>query len=507
MRVGIDLGPTDCCIARVDADVRPTLVPDQGNADSVHTPSAVHVFGGGAFVGRTAEQLAECDPDISVVRGVTERLGQTDPVHTDEVGNKWYGEGIAALALKKLRIDAEALGTSNLEGAVIAVPMQMSASQRQALLSAAALAALPVFELVDEPVAVALHYGLDRAPGRGTALVWDLGGTTVDVSLLTCDQSRVAVLKTAGLRDKGGCRIDAHIGDFVLAQFERALGAPLAAGARTQIELRRTAEALKLELMAGSGTSLRKSVMLGGMVVEIQVALADVKPAVDALLDEVAGLSERCLRDGGVAKRDVTRVLLAGGTALLPAAAARAQQLLPQAQVLCREPDRAVACGAAIRASQLGPSATPRALSSELKGVTGFAVGVRTVDATTGRVCVDTLIKENAQLPAKAQKPYYTTRRQQERVLLDFVRVSSLGEAGPGLGQVVVGPLQAERANYVIEVTAIYREDGTIKVEAYDAQTGVEFEQVFGGAGDGAMRRLAAQRSQVRAMVVNGVVA
>jgi molecular chaperone DnaK len=507
MRVGIDLGPTDCCIARVDADVRPTLIPDQNDPDALHTPSAVHVFGSGAFVGRTAEQLLECDPDLPVVRGISQRLGETAPVHDDDSGSKWYVEGIAALLLKKLRVDAEAQASSNIEGAVLAVPTCLNEAQRQSLLAASALADLPVFGLVEEPVAVALHYGIDTGAAREAVLVWDLGGKTVDVTLLRCDSSGLNIARTGGLRDKGGCRIDEHIGDLVLAQFGCALGSPVTMGGRALLELRRVSREIKLEFMNPTCSSVRKPVMLGGMVVEIQVRRSELAPVIGALVNEIAAASERCLKDAGAASKDVAKVLLAGGTALMPAVAERVRELFPKAQVLCREPDRAVACGAAIRAARLGTTATPVFLSSELKGVTGSAVGIRTIDATTARVHVDTLIKKDMQLPARAQKPYYTTRRQQERVVIDCVRVSEAGEAVASIGQVVVGPLQTERANYIIEVTATCREDGAVKIEAYDPQTGVESAQVFGGTADGVTSRLATQRALVRSTVVNGVLA
>jgi molecular chaperone DnaK len=243
------------------------------------------------------------------------------------------------------------------------------------------------------------------------------------------------------------------------------------------------------------------------MVVEVEVALNEVLPALTSLLEEIAALSERCIKEGGRTKKDVAKVLLAGGMALAPAVQARARELFPDAQVLCREPDRAVAYGAALHAAQMGPGASIMALSSELKGMTGYAVGIRTLDAATGRTGVDTLIKKNMALPARAQKTYYTTRRHQERLVLDCVQVSESGEAKASLGLVVVAPLQAERSNHPVEVTTTYREDGTVKLVAYDGQTGAEFEEVFGGDRQGVIQRLATQRVLVRGTVVNGVVA
>jgi molecular chaperone DnaK len=507
MRVGIELGQTDCCIARVDSDLHPALIPDQGDAEAFHTPSVVHVFANGAVVGTLAEQLLECDPGTPAVRGVSQHWGETEPVQVDENGNKWHAEGIAALLLKKLRIDLESQGSSSMEGAVIAVPAGLSDGQRRAALSACALAEIPVYGLVDEPVAVALHYGVSAGAPRETILVWDLGGSAVDVTLLSSDDSGIRPLGAGGLRDKGGRKIDEHIGALLLAQFQRALGAPLPKGARSLLDMQRASEEIKRELLAPGCASVRKAVMLGGVVVEVEIALSDVMPALQSLLDEVAASSERCFKDAGVAKKDIAKVLLAGGLALAPAVESRAREFLPDAQILCREPDRAVACGAALHAAHLGPGASVMALSSELKGITGYAVGVRTMDASSGRAGVDTLIKRNTLLPARAQKTYYTTRRNQERLVLDCVRVSDSGEAVASLGQIIVAPLQAERSNHPVEVTAAYREDGTLKVVAYDGQTGAEFEQVFGGDSEGVTQRLATQRLLVRGTVVNGVIA
>ena len=145
------------------------------------------------------------------------------------------------------------------------------------------------------------------------------------------------------------------------------------------------------------------------------------------------------------------------------------------------------------------------AIPPELRGVSGYHVGVRTVDPALGRVSVDTLIKKNMPLPIKVRKTYYTTRPNQERIVLDFVQFRDTAESLVGLGQLVVGPLCAPRANYPVEVTTDYRVDGTIAVEAYDAQTGVELAAVFGGDVAGSAG-LAPQKALVDSTVINNVI-
>jgi molecular chaperone DnaK len=507
VRIGIDLGPTHACLARVDTDIRPTLIPDHAQADDFHTPSTVHVFTNGAFVGRSAEQLLECEPALPVIRHVSRRLGETEPVHVDESDNAWYAEGVAALLLKKLRFDAEAQGSSSLEGAVIAVPAHFTDAQRQSVLAAAALADVPVLGLVEEPVAVALHHQRTAISRPEVLLVCDFGGGAFDATLLASEPTGLRVLATGGVRDRGARWIDEHIGALVLAQFERALGAAITRGARALLELKRISEEIKLELMAPGRTNVRRQVLVGGQVVEVEIASADVAPAVRDLVDYAEASLAACLKQANLTKAELKTVLLSGGTALIPGVAERVRELIPGAEVVAEGPERAVACGAALRAVQLGAGASPLSPPPELKGVTGDAVGVRTIDPSSGRAVIDTLIKKNMPLPAKAQKTYYTTRARQERMVVDCVRVSQAGEALASLGRIVVEPLSAERPNYGIQVSVAYQEDGAVKLEAYDAQTGVALEQVFGRETDDARRRVATQRALVRSTIVNGVVA
>jgi molecular chaperone DnaK (HSP70) len=121
-------------------------------------------------------------------------------------------------------------------------------------------------------------------------------------------------------------------------------------------------------------------------------------------------------------------------------------------------------------------------------------------------VAVDTLIKKNMPIPTKVNKTYYTSRPNQERMVLDFVQFRDQREGMVGLGKLTVGPLIAPRPNYAVEVTTEYREDGTVSVNAYDAQTGVELQHVFGRGGEDGAGHLAAQRSLVRNTSVNGMV-
>jgi len=166
-----------------------------------------------------------------------------------------------------------------------------------------------------------------------------------------------------------------------------------------------------------------------------------------------------------------------------------------------------VAYGAAMRAAQVAGEADAYRLPAELKGVTGYGVGVRTLDPVTGGVTIDTLVKKNMPLPARASKTYYTTRPDQRHVSLELVQHRAGGSSGgdPGaapvpLGTLSVGPLERPRLNYPVDVRVEYREDGTVHVRATDADTGRELEQSFGGDPGGDIEYLAHQRKQLMAV-------
>jgi molecular chaperone DnaK (HSP70) len=508
MRVGIDLGTTYSLVAEMDVEGRPHLIPDSADPELVHTPSAVQITPGNAFVGTLAEALLENDPTLTVIRYFKRHFGSKEPVFYDERGQAWLAESVAALVLRKLVFDAESASPERVESAVVTVPAHFNDPQRKAVLNAAALAKLQVLGLVEEPVAAALHYGVQNGAADRVVLVYDFGGGTFDATALSMDAAGVYVLAKTGLTELGGKEIDEKIGEMVLEQFERALGRPPATGARTLVELRRVAEELKIELCLPGRRSVRKLVLLGGQAVEVAISASAFEAAIRELVEQTTAEALRCVREAGLQPGDVHQVLLVGGSSLVPLVETRLRGLFGASgqEVLYHEPSKAVAYGAALHAAQLGGDAGRFHIPPELRGVSGYHVGVRTVDPALGRVSVDPLIRKNMPLPVKVRKTYYTSRAGQERIVLDFVQYRDDGEPLVGLGHLVVGPLASPRANYPVEVTTEYRVDGTVAVEAYDAQTGVELAAVFGGDERGGAKGLALQKALVDSTVINNVI-
>ncbi len=504
MHIGIDLGTSYSLAARMDTDGVATLVPDAGDPELMHTPSVAIVSGGSAYVGAVAEALLEDDPNLKAIRFFKRSLGIREPVYYDDVGSEWYPEGLSALILSKLRFDAESEASAAVSGAVITIPAHFSDPQRKAVAAAAMLADLPLLDLVEEPVAAALHYGVANEAHNQVILAYDFGGGTFDATTLSLDARGIYVLSKSGLTNLGGKELDEKIGEMVLTQFKNALGTEPDLSARGLLELRRVSEEMKIDLCTPGTNSLRRNVLLGSEIVEVEIHRKDFMGSISAYLEQTLEVTEQCLKESGLGQKDINTVLLVGGSSLVPAITERLKRMFSQEgqKVLYHEPSRAVAFGAAMRAAQKSGEAEQFHLPPELKGVTGFNVGVRTVDPNSMKVAIDPLIKKNMPLPTSMRKTYYTTGQQQDRMVLDFVQYRIDESDAVGLGQLTVGPLPNPRANYPIDVEVDYHEDGTVNVVATDPSSGTELQQSYGGAAGDDIEYLSNQRDLLHSVLI-----
>jgi molecular chaperone DnaK len=504
VKVGIDLGTSYSLIARTNSAGNPTLLPDASDKGMFHTPSVAYISGRSAFVGQMAEDLLEQDPSKQIVRYFKRAFGTRTPVFTDVDGTVWLGETVGALVLKKVRFDAEGHTSEPLKAAVISVPAHFTDPQRKAVQAAAMMADIPLLGLVDEPVAAALHYGVSTTSRDQVIVVYDFGGGTFDTTVLSLDNKGVYVLAKGGLTELGGKEFDEEVARLVSEQFEQAFGRSVVMNHRVHSELRRVAESMKIEICDPLRKTVRRTVLLGGHALEVEVPREIFEQRIAPHVEKTTAVLCDTIREAGLAPKDVHSVLLVGGTSMAPLVRQRVGAILGKGpQVRFHDPSKAVAFGAALHASQLSGEGLAAGVPDEFRGVTGYHVGVRTINPETGQTSIDTLIRKNHPLPSRARKTYFTSRPGQERMVLELVQFRDASETPISLGQLVVGPLPSPRANYPISVTVEYREDGTVHVTAFDAQTGIELVNTFGREDDGGLRDLASQRQLVRCMLIN----
>jgi molecular chaperone DnaK (HSP70) len=503
MNIGLSLGSTGFHLARIDHDGHAVPVPDHLEPSVFDTPSVVCACGSAILVGRAAEELIEYEPGVKASRHFTDHLGDPQPLIHDEDRTPWNAEAIAALTMKKLRLDAESSTPSALERTVIAVPAHFDHLQKRSVLAAAVLADLPAPRLIEEPVAIALHYGMARSSTDRIVTVFDWGGRTLAVSVLSIDRNGLHVLASNRLMC-GGADIDRELGAIILEQFGRALGASLTVTARVAREIERASEAIKIDLSSTDHCLLRRPLIIGGRAVEIVLTQGEFESSITEFAAKAEAATLQCIADAGVQLRDVDLLLLAGGCSMLPGVSGRMERIFSDVGKLTmlRQPRSASALGAAIAAIQrLGEADEyPSSLSEEVRGA---EIGILTAHPQSGNPTVDTLITQDMPLPARATKTYYGRDQRQREIVLEVVRRTDRDAAPDKLGELVIGPLPAARPNYTIEVTVEQGEDGSVQVRAYDGCTGVETAQTFTGGSAENAASMSARRARVRATVVN----
>jgi molecular chaperone DnaK (HSP70) len=503
VNIGIDLGTTYSLVARQEANGTPVLLPDIIDQE-LYTPSSVFVAEGTAFVGQLAEALAEQQPDTKIIRFFKRHFGENKPIFFERDGTAWYSEGIAALVLRKLRLDAESYTAERVAGAVITVPAHFNDLQRKAVIAAAELAELPVLDLLEEPVAAALHYGVTNESRDEVVAIYDFGGGTFDVTVMSMNSRLVAVLAKDGITDLGGKELDEKVAEMILSQFQQArLKVDL--NSRTLLQLRRLSEQIKIDLCMPGQSAIRRMVVIDGMALDLRISREEFENAIDEMIERTIEVLKRAIRGAGIHESEVTKVLLVGGSSMAPTVQRRLRKIFAGEgqKVLFHEPTKVVAFGAALRCSQLDGSAKRFNMPEELRGVSGHNVGVRTIDPATGEVKVDTLIRKNMPLPAKARRTYYTHRNEQSQILIELVQFRDDPNEIVSLGQLAIGPIPRPRANYPVEVTVENHESGTVGVYAYDPETKIELTQDFERDGGDPLDYLVSQRTLVRSTIIN----
>ena len=503
MKIGIDLGTTFSLVSRMDPSGVVRLIPDTTYQHHLFTPSVVHIKGQFASVGHTVNSLLEKDPLLETIKFFKRHFGSAKPIYYDNNGTAWYPETIAALVLKKLKFDAEALGSQIIEGSVITIPAHFADAQRKAVLNAASMVGMPILGLVEEPVAAALHYGITHKSMDKVILVYDLGGGTFDVTLMSMNREGVYVIAKDGLTELGGKEFDECIGQIILDQYKKAMGFEIEMNAKNLLQLRRVSEEVKVELCSPGIKYVKKLVILGSFPLEIYITKTDFEKAIANAIDETFYVLNRCVESAGLTNKDIDVVLMVGGSSMIPLIQHRLQQIYSPERVHFHDPMKAVACGAAVHVTQLDGTCEKFEIPPILQGVTGHNIGIRVLDSRTGRIKIDTLIRKNIPLPVSVTKTYYTSQPNQQRMILDFVQFLDKNEQLINIGTLVVAPLPPQQ-NYPIDVTVSCHEDGTVHVLATDPRTGIEMEQTFGqSVGD--ENYLYTQKILVQNTIVNNI--
>jgi molecular chaperone DnaK len=510
--VGIDLGTTFSAVAHIDAYGKPQIIPNAENERI--TPSVVLFDTTSVVVGTVARNNAVAEPE-KIVDFVKREMGKSKTqFHREFEGKIYSAEELSALILRKLKADAEKYLKEPVTDAVITVPAYFNDAERTATITAGQLAGFNVLQIVNEPTAAALAYGIDKLDEDQTVFVFDLGGGTFDVTIMRINARTIEIIATNGDHRLGGKDWDDVIVNFVAEEFDRTHGENPLLDLQSYQDLQTRAVASKLQLSSRERTAIVHN--HHGQSVKVELTREEFESRSRHLVEKCKTICEIALQEAQMKWEQIDKILLVGGMTRMPMVCNMISELSPAPVVTDVNPDEAVAMGAAIQATlsmlQEETVSGKKLLAEDIRqqfssreghlmqvtDITTHTLGVVLWDETNLEEYVFPMIKKRTTIPAVAKNLFGTADANMPRAVVKIVEGESTlpGECTPlGVCDITLPPFLPKgspvqlsyqyNANQVLEVAVeACGKSSKLSIERNTGLAENEIEQAASGLGE-----------------------
>lgn len=466
--IGIDLGTSNSATAVLRGG-RPVIVPSSEglSVGGKAFPSYVALTADGQMlVGEPARRQAAANPE-GTVTAFKRKMGKRETVVLR--GRDYSPEQLSAFLLQKIKRDAEAFLGEPVEKAVVTVPAYFDDNQRSATKDACRIAGLDVVRLVNEPTAASLAYGLDRLGEELRIAVIDLGGGTLDVTIMEFGKGVFEVKATSGDTQLGGTDMNQFIFQNLAERFQTATNINVRNDLKATARLMEAAEIAKIDLTTSVSThiSLPYLAVVGGEPrhLELDLNRTELERLVRPVIERCHGPVLQALHDAGITPKDVDRVVFVGGPTRMPAVRAYFEELFGHKAEMGVDPMECVAAGAAIQAG---------VLAGEVGGIVLVDVTPLTLGVETLGGIATSLIARNTPIPVKRTELFTTAADMQTNVTVHvFQGERPMASDNTSLGEFTLDGLPpAPRGVPKIEVTFDIDSNGILSVSARDTASG-----------------------------------